>query len=403
MRRFAFVFVVAASAVFAQGRFQPLFNGKDLKGWTQCNGSATYKVENGEIVGTTAEGSPNSFLCTVKEYGDFVLEYETKTEVALNSGVQIRSHRYAGDSKVMTNNGKQIVERKHPAGRVYGYQVETANEQSGASGGIYDEARRGWLHNIASDPVASKAFKDNQWNKYRVEAKGDHLRVWINGVACADVRDSMDLTGFIALQVHQFKGEKPASVRWRNIRIEDNGRHVWKPLFDGVSMKGWTKQGPGNWTIENGAFHGVSAPNEEKTGFVVHERAFTDATLRVRFKLEPTGNANSGFFVRADPQTHAGYEVEIDELKGTGGLFEVGGRRWVDGPSDNAAMKKNDWNELVASTHGNRIVFHLNGIKTLDLPNDAQGRKQGNVILQIHNKRATNIWFKDVAVLEPSK
>ena len=241
MRRFAFIFVLAASAVFAQGRFQPLFNGKDLKGWTQCNGSASYKVENGEIVGTTVDGSPNSFLCTVKEYGDFVLEYETKTEVALNSGVQIRSHRYAADSMVMTNNGKQIVERKHPAGRVYGYQVETANEQSGASGGIYDEARRGWLHNIATDPVASKAFKDNQWNKYRVEAKGDHLRVWINGVACADVRDSMDLTGFIALQVHQFKGEKPAQVRWRcppRRRQRVRFQQTWK------TPTGGNEQGP---------------------------------------------------------------------------------------------------------------------------------------------------------------
>ena len=114
----------------AQGRFQPLFNGKDLKGWTQCNGKALYKVEKGEIVGTTVEGSPNSFLCTDKEYGDFVLEYETKTEPVLNSGVQIRGHRYAADTMVMTNNGKTIVERKHPAGRVYGYQVETANEES---------------------------------------------------------------------------------------------------------------------------------------------------------------------------------------------------------------------------------------------------------------------------------
>ena len=401
MIRIALILVLISGA-FAESPFQPLFNGKDLKGWKQCNGTASYKVEKGEIVGTTAEGSPNSFLCSDKEYGDFVLEYETKTDPALNSGVQIRAHRYAADTMVMTNNGKQIVERKHPAGRVYGYQVETATEASGASGGIYDEARRGWLHNIASDPVASKAFKDNQWNRYRVEANGDHIRVLLNGVPCADLVDSMDLTGFIGLQVHAYKGEKPAQVRWRNIRIQDNGRHVWKPLFDGT-MKGWTKQGPGNWTIENGAFHAVSVPNEEKTGFMVHERSFTDGTFRVRFKMEPAGNSNSGFFVRADPVTHAGYEVEIDEQKGTGGLFEVGGRRWVDGPSDNAAMRKNDWNELVASTHGNRIVFHLNGIKTLDLPNDAQGRKQGNVILQLHNKRTTNIWFKDVAVLEPAR
>ena len=53
------------------------FDGKTLTGWTVCNGTATYRVENGEIVGKTAVGSPNSFLCTEKSYGDFVLEYET--------------------------------------------------------------------------------------------------------------------------------------------------------------------------------------------------------------------------------------------------------------------------------------------------------------------------------------
>jgi hypothetical protein len=172
-------------------------------------------------VGTTAEGSPNSFLCTDREYGDFVLELETKTDPLLNSGIQIRSHRYAADTAVHTNDGKKVSERKHPAGRVYGYQVEVANEKSGASGGIYDEARRGWLHNTSSDPAASRAFKDNQWNHYRIEARGNRIRTWVNGVACADLTDAADGSGFIALQVHSYKGEKPAQVRWRNIRIRE--------------------------------------------------------------------------------------------------------------------------------------------------------------------------------------
>jgi len=401
----AILLLFLAPLLLAQDALKPMFDGKTLKGWTVCNGQATYKVEKGEIVGTTAEGSPNSFLCSDKEYGDFILEFETKTDPVLNSGVQVRSHRYAAETKVLTNNGKEIVERKHPAGRVHGYQVEIANEKSGASGGIYDEGRRGWLHNIASDPVASKAFKDNQWNRYRVEARGDRIRVWINGVPCADIVDSMDLTGFIALQVHAFKGEKPAQVRWRNVRIQDLGKHEWKPLFDGSTMSGWTKQGPGEWIIADGAIHAKSVPTEAAIGFLLHERLMKDATVRVRVKIGATaeGNGNSGFFVRADPKTRAGYEVEIDEKKGTGGLYEVGGRRWVTGPEDNAAVRANEWNDLVASTHGDRIVFHLNGIKTVDLPNDTQGRKEGHVILQIHNKRVTDVWFKDIAVLEPAR
>jgi len=173
------------------------------------------------IVGTTAEGSPNSFLCTKKSYGDFILEFEVKVDPELNSGVQIRSHRYEKETEVEVDSGRGIVKRKQPAGRVYGYQVEISNEKSGASGGIYDEARRGWLQNVANDPVASKALKDNQWNKYRVEARGNTIKTWINGVPCVNLTDDADKEGFIGLQVHSFKGEKPAQVRWRNIRIQE--------------------------------------------------------------------------------------------------------------------------------------------------------------------------------------
>lgn len=379
----------------AQEDFRPLFDGRTLAGWTRCNGQARYDVEDGAILGTTAEGSPNSFLCTEIEYGDFVLEFEVKTDPALNSGVQIRSHRYAAETRVMTNNGRQLVERKHPAGRVHGYQVEISNEKAGTSGGIYDEARRGWLHNTSSDAAARRAFRDNQWNHYRVEAVGDRIRTWVNGVACADLVDPMDQSGFIALQVHAYKGEKPAQVRWRNLRIRDLGRHGWKPLWDGRSWNGWTREGQGEWSIEDGAIHARSL-GDSRGGFLISERSFADATARLRFKLV---RGNSGFFLRMDPKTRLSYEAEIDEAKGTGGLFEPGGRRWIAGPEDNAAVRAGEWNELAASIHGGRVVFHLNGIKTVELVDDAGGRKQGRLALQVHSRRPTEIWFKDIEIL----
>jgi Domain of Unknown Function (DUF1080) len=379
--RLILLLATAATLSAADKPFVPLFDGKTLNGWEVCNGKATYVVDKGTIVGTTAEGSPNSFLCTKKEYGDFVLEFETKTDPLLNSGVQIRSHR------------------KPDTGRVYGYQVEIANEESGASGGIYDEARRAWLHNIDKDPAASKAFKDNQWNRYKVEAIGDTMRVWINGVPCANLVDSMDLTGFIALQVHSYKGDKPTQVSWRNIRIQDLGRHVWKPLWDGKTMAGWTPRGGGRFTIEDGAIHARSIDGDERIGYLVSDQSWTDSTTRVRFKMV---KGNSGYFVRSAKENLAAYEVEIDELKGTGGFWETGpgGRKWVTGPEDNGSATAGEWNEMIASLHGHRIVFHVNGRKTLDLPNDTQGRLEGHIALQTHgSKKPTEVWFKDIAVL----
>jgi len=392
------VFLALATGLCAAERFTPLFDGKTLNGWEVCNGKATYRVEGGAIVGRTAEGSPNSFLCTTREYGDFILEWESRNDPVLNSGVQIRSHRYAAETAVRTFDGKRFVDRKQPAGRVHGYQVEIAGEKSGASGGIYDEGRRGWLHNIASDPTASKAFRDNQWNKYRVEAAGDTIKVWVNGVPCANLVDPVDQSGFIALQVHSFKGENPAEVRWRNLRIQDRGRHVWKPIFDGNSMNGWKPTGGGKWTIEDSAFHAVSVEGDTRVGYMMSTDSFKDLTARARVKIV---KGNSGFFLRFNPETRYGYELEIDEARRTGGFWRIAPQNggWTTGPEDNAGVQAGEWNEVTASLHGHRVVFHLNGIKTVDLPDDTIGPLEGMIGLQVHGRMPTEMWFKDIALL----
>ena len=103
--------LLVSSLVFsfanAKDDFTAIFDGKTLDGWTQRNGTATYTVENGTIVGTTKKGSPNSFLCSNKLYDNFELIFEVKVHNNLNSGVQIRSQTKEG-----------------PKGRVNGPQVE---------------------------------------------------------------------------------------------------------------------------------------------------------------------------------------------------------------------------------------------------------------------------------------
>jgi hypothetical protein len=234
-----------------------------------------------------------------------------------------------------------------------------------------------------------------------VAAVGDSIKTWVNGVACADLVDPVDQTGFIALQVHGLKSEKPAQVRFRNVRIQDLGRHVWKPIWDGKSLSGWTRSRGGEWKVEDGAIHARSTPGDPRIGYLVSDRPFKDLTVRVRYKII---KGNSGFLLRADRKTLAGYEMEIDEAKGTGGLWEIGGRKWVTGPQDNALVKANGWNELTASLHGQRIVFHVNGYKTVDLPSDSQGRTEGHIALQAHgSQRASEIWFKDIEILVPER
>lgn len=204
----------------AQGEegWTDLFNGKDLEGWVRRGGAAKYRVEDGQVVGSTVPNTPNSFLCTRKDYGDFVLELEFKVDAGLNSGVQIRSQCFDEERKVAAG-GKEI---KVPAGRVHGYQVEIDPSARAYSGGVYDEGRRGWLQDLKANEAARKAFKGGEWNKFRIECKGESIKTWINGVAAADLKDGLTPSGFIALQVHGVgKREETLQVRWRHIRLKE--------------------------------------------------------------------------------------------------------------------------------------------------------------------------------------
>jgi len=188
-----------------------LFDGKSLDGWTQRNGTATYRIEGDAILGKTTEGSPNSFLCTDKLYGDFELTFQVKVDDPLNSGVQIRSQSEGGT----------------PEGRVNGPQIEIeASGPNGAEAGyIYGEAAGGWM-TPEDELVPHKHFKDGEWNDYRVLAVGPNIEVWINGERISDLTHEEKFKshpkGFIGLQVHGVgKGSGPYEVRWRELKIRE--------------------------------------------------------------------------------------------------------------------------------------------------------------------------------------
>ena len=200
-----------------------LFDGKTLDGWSIHSGFAKYRVEDGAIVGTTIRKSPNTFLCTDKSYGDFILEFEVMVDPRLNSGVQIRS-TIAEEELIhwLRNDKGKFQPKTIPKDRVHGYQVEIAGAEVGTSGGIYDEARRAMIEAwwIKKGTKASKAFKDGQWNKYRIECKGQSIKTWVNGIPTADIKDAMTASGIIGLQVHSVGDDVPTlEVRWKNIRL----------------------------------------------------------------------------------------------------------------------------------------------------------------------------------------
>lgn len=294
--------VVALASLFVQQTpFQPLFDGKTLDAFVKRGGSAEYAVSNGEIVGTTAPNSANTFLCTKKDYGDFELTFDVKVHPELNSGVQIRSHSVSG-----YNNGV-----------VFGYQVEIDPTERAFSGGLYDESRGGWIQDLANNEPGRKAFKNGQWNSYRVLARADHIQVWVNGVQTCDVRDGKDRFGFIGLQVHGV-GDRTdkMEVRWRNLRIRDFGVPGAKPPAGATVLMGgaadfakWKKAGtegdPIGWAWKEGFAEIV--PN---TGSIQTRVPYGACKLHVEFAVDDNGltgqaNGNSGVYLQGS------YEVQI--------------------------------------------------------------------------------------------
>jgi sugar phosphate isomerase/epimerase len=364
----------AAPARADQPDWRPLFDGKTLKGWKILGGAAKYSVKDGAIVGQTAPNTKNTFLSTERSYGDFILELEFKVDPKLNSGIQIR-----GQSRP-----------DYQDGRVHGYQIEIDPDVERGrlwTGGLYDEGRRGWLQDLDDNAAARRAFRADAWNHLRIEAVGESIKTFLNGVPAADAIDPLDSEGFIGLQVHQVgKREEPLYVSWRNIRIQELGRRTWRPLLGSKALAGFHAAGGGTWKVEEGGvISGSNTRGEKRAGLLYFDAPLGDFTARAEVRI---AGGNGGLYVGAVPaQTPAGargLQLDLDE-GGAGGLFETGGRGWIrpnPDPGDKknkaaAAWKAGQWVPIMVSARGSRVKTWVGGFPAAelrDLARDSAGQ-----------------------------
>lgn len=382
------VCIVCTSQAQEREGWTALFNGRNLNGWTKLGGKAQYRVEDGAIVGVGTLGQPNTFLATKAEYGDFVLELEFKIDECVNSGVQIRSHS----------------DKSYRNGVVYGYQCEL--DPSGNMGSIYDEERRGW---VCHQPQAHKAYRKGEWNKMRVEAVGNHIRVWINGEPTADMIDDVDVRGFIALQVHDIGGDKSkvgSTVRWRNIFIKTTNldselsaeissipqvNHVanylskreeeqgWKLLWNGKDMQGWKSLDPKNdmtkgWTPTDGVL--VIKP-QSGAGDIITEKKYRNFELSIDFKITKGANSGIKYFISEngsigcefqllDDENHPDAKMGFNGNRRLGSLYDII-------PADGWTHADHyGWNTARIVVQGDKVEHWLNGVKILSYQKGCQ-------------------------------
>jgi hypothetical protein len=205
--------------------WQDLFNGNDLDGW-EIKGAeeSNFFVEDGIIVMETKMEIPNSFLVTTRDYTDFELEVEFLVDRGMNTGVQIRSNVYLRDTTTAYLSGRLEDEiRDWPAGTVHGYQIEIDPSDRAWTGGFYEEGGRGWLVPLTENEEARVAFRQDEWNHFRIIADGNRFQTWINGVQAIDTTDDLTASGFIGLQLHSIWNEEQEGRRtlWKNIRIRE--------------------------------------------------------------------------------------------------------------------------------------------------------------------------------------
>ena len=376
--------------------WQPLFDGETLNGWHQLGGTAVYTVRDQSIVGTTVHNTPNSFLTSDKMYGDFILELDYKVDSTMNSGIQIRSNSIP----------------TYRDGRVHGYQVEIDPSKRAWSAGIYDESRRGWLNTMENNPEAQKAFKQNDWNHYRIEAIGDTLKTWINDVPASYLIDDKTASGFICLQVHGIHADKKegTEIVWKNIKILtdnlseyskksslepiitknqltiDEKKKGWKLLWDGKTTNGWRgaklEEFPeSGWQIEDGVLSVLASGGAESTagGDIVTTEQFGDFELTVDFKLTPGANSGIKYYVDTNINKGAGssigleYQILDDALHPDAKLGNHDGSRTVSSLYDLIQADVNkpihpigEWNTAYIISKNNHVEHWLNGTKVLE-------------------------------------
>jgi HEAT repeat protein len=422
--------VAATVTVQAQSpAWRPLFNGTDLHDWVQRGGKAIYRIEDDQIVGQSVPNTPNSFLCTRDEFANFILEFEFLVDPRLNSGVQIRSQSL--DS--------------YRNGVVHGYQIEIDPSARAWSAGIYDESRRGWLADLRDNPDAREAFRQNDWNHVRVEAVGERIRTWINGVAAADLRDDLTPSGFIALQVHGVSTDEPMTVRWRRIRIQElddragTTRDLLGPVTDTMGqappadavvllgpdgdLSEWKSVRAGvdevPWRWQDGALRAAPA-----SGSIETVREFTDFHLHIEFNVTavPGGqhsqaNGNSGVYILRR------YEIQILNSYGQplGPANECGAIYQVKAPDANASRPAGEWqsydivfrsprwdaagtkteNARVSVLHNGRLIHDNAAIPNKTGAGAAEAPTPGPILLQDHMSpvRFRNAWIRELSTL----
>lgn len=365
-----------------------LIEGNDLEGWKK-HGEFLANAENG-VLTISSEGE-EGWLFYNEEFEDFLFETEF---LVISSNISGVAFRYMDEQ-----NGD-------PASAGYKVNIDHNLDQQNPTGTIFNVSRAKWLKSTLTD----------DWNKLNIEAKGDHLKVFINDTLVTEIHNRRSEEGMIGIQAYgkshkaQFRNmriKELEEVEYLGPQIEDYMRNSTKskliPLANITNLDDWIQIGDATWEIEDGVIHGYSG---EKGGFLIHKKTYQNFYLRLKFKIKH--EENSGIFIRYNPTAkeavstdnaiecniydHDGYTHEYS----TGSIAPIA-RAW------SKMIDYDNWNDMEIFAFEDQICMYVNGVKSSEAHLPQKFNLNGNICIQggiqvFNGNLPSNIYIKDLYI-----
>ena len=382
-----------------------LFDGKTVDNWKMYNGGKVqgWTIEDNCLVANAIGGHFGGDIITKKEYENFEITIDWKTEKGGNSGLMYH-----------------VIESKNLKAPFYTGSEYQLLDDTGFEGELKEWQKAGANYDMyVPDNSKKKLNPAGQWNNSKIIFDNGHVEHWLNGKKIID---------FEAWTEDWYKRSKESS-NWKDLIehglspighfcLQDHGGKFWfknikvrqlsqknKPaesLFNGNDLTGWTVFGTEKWWVENGLLVCESGP-DKAYGYLGTNRYYKNFDLSLVFNQ--LSNGNSGVFIRSTVEGTkvAGWQVEVaPKNHDTGGIYESYGRGWLKQISEENEkyLKEGEWNKMRIKVVGNNITTWLNGTEMVNLSDEKIGAAVGRIALQIHDGGGIKIQWKNIKIKE---
>lgn len=400
------------------GAFVPLFNGKDLTGFSQDGGKpGQWKVDEATLVGNAATSgtSDRTYLLTDRDYSDFVLRFEFQLDKGSESGVAVRA---IPGEKMRQAGGSLYFD--HPVIKLHA--TAPGSTQFAPTGNSY------WVRDgkAPTGPDLVRPIESERWHRMQVAVHNEQCTVLLNGELVADLRLNSDQnsyrgmvpalarrSGRVGFQAHT------GTIRLRNLEISPTVAEVgFVPLFNNMDLTGWEPRRSRTirWSNENGTIVGRNSSSDlNSAGVLVSDKQFKDFHLRCEVQAT-TGSETAQMLLFRNNDSlvkgaRRGYAMSnpaptapcVAQGWGYGSLyaddFQVPPHacRLAQAKHTDLGIKYGDWYQLEVIACGETIIIRVNGKQTVEFSSKQPAlNRAGSIVLRCH--AGVNVAFRNLMV-----